>query len=297
MLTLVVVNKSWECDPVLNALLGEGSSPLLRQNWPALRDWPRPRRNPPKGSPAGAPDPDPKPRALFALPNTFVEVWCIADLLEHFPDESRFQSSSERKAERLPLVLQGRTPDLVIAVGTAAFPSSSENLNGAVVAGTTVFAHDGDPGNPSSGWTWTFDTFVRSTLASDAFSRMAAIGAQVLPRLVPTPHAASCQRTFLAQHDVVSLGSVNVTDYKKYGSSDAAALKAFQDAKTGLVAGSLETTHAVIRATLGDRFMFVSGIVDRIGHFDEDIGEIVYAQNFVGAHNAGIALAWMLAAI
>jgi hypothetical protein len=133
------------------------------------------------------------------LPRTVAEVWCISDLLEHFPDEPRFQSSSERKAERLPLVLQGRTPDLVIAVGTAGFPSGSENLNGAVISGTNVFAHEGDPANPCPRWAWTFDTVVRSALPSDVFRAMTAIGAQVQPRLVPTPHAPTSQRAFLAQ--------------------------------------------------------------------------------------------------
>ena len=80
-------------------------------------------------------------------------------------------------------------------------------------------------------------------------------------------------------------------------SSDAATVKAFKDASMGLLPGSLETTHALMRALLGDRFMFISEIVDRYGHFEDDVGEIPYAQNLVGAHNAGIALAWMLPAI
>jgi hypothetical protein len=297
MLVLVVVNKFWECDPLLAALLGEGVPPQIREQWPVIQDWPRARRNPPKGSAPQNPDPSPKPRAVFTLHHTVVEVWCVSDLLEHFPDESRYQSSSERKAERLPLVLQGRAPDLVVAVGTAAFPSSSENLNGSVVVGTHVFAHDGDPSNTYSRWAWTFDTLVKSALPSDAFRTMTAVGAQLQPRLLAAPRAPSSQRVFLAQHDLVSLGSVNVTDYAKYGPSDGAAVKAFRDAKTGLPAGSLETTHAVIRASLGDRFLFVSGIVDRLGHFDDDVGEIAYPQNLVGAHNAGVAIAWMLPAI
>jgi hypothetical protein len=53
MLALVVVNKFWECDPALNALLGDGNPLLLRAHWLLLYDWPRGRRNPPKGLDAG----------------------------------------------------------------------------------------------------------------------------------------------------------------------------------------------------------------------------------------------------
>lgn len=150
-----------------------------------------------------------------------------------------------------------------------------------------------------SRWAWTFDTLVPSALPHDIFAAIAAVAAPVLPRLLSTPRAPGTQRSLVAEHDLVSLGDVNVTDYSKYATADAATLRAFAGAKMGLAAGSLETTHAVIRATLGDRFLFISGIVNRFGRFDEDVGGPGFnsAQNYAGAYNAGVALAWMLPAI
>jgi hypothetical protein len=63
----------------------------------------------------------------------------------------------------------------------------------------------------------------------------------------------------------------------------------------------VETTHGVIRSCTEAPFAFLSGIVDRVGHFEDDVQPLVDAQNFVGAHNAGIVgavvvgrlLAWM----
>jgi hypothetical protein len=293
-LILVVVNKHWECDPVLIALLGEGSAPALRAQWPTLH-WPRLRRNPPKGHPPGAPDPDPTPRATYTLGDVTAEVWCISDLLEHLPDEGKHQSSSQRKAERLPVLLERGQPDLVIAVGTSTVAGPA-NLNGCVVAGTSVFAHNGDPANPNSQWGWTFDTLVQSAVSPEAFASMTNVSAAIVPRLLPTPRAPAAERVLVAHHDHVALATVNVTDYTKYAQADAETLAAFGAATRRATPGSLETTHAVIRATLGDRFVFVSGIVNRLGRFDEDVGGpgVNSSQNFAGAYNTGVCVAWML---
>jgi hypothetical protein len=47
-------------------------------------------------------------------------------------------------------------------------------------------------------------------------------------------------------------------------------------------------------------FVFVSGITDRLGHFDDDVtisAETSYTQNFSAAHNAGLAAVWMIPAL
>lgn len=293
-LILVIVNKHWECDPVLIALLGEGSSPALRAQWPTLH-WPRPRHNPPKGHAPQPPDPGPQPRATYTLGDVSAEVWCISDLLEHLPDEGKHQSSSQRKAERLPVLLERGQPDLVIAVGTATV-AGPDNLNGCVVAGTSVFAHNGDAANPNSQWAWAFDTVVGSSVSPTTFASMTDVSTSVAPRLLPTPRAPAPEGALLARHDHVALATVNVTDYAKYAPADAMTLAAFSAAPAHGRPGSLETTHAVIRATLGDRFVFVSGIVNRLGRFDEDVGGpgINSSQNFAGAYNTGVCVAWML---
>src|SRR5205807_3855517 len=118
------VNKWWEADPVLNALLHAKVRPSTVP-WPSIFNHPRRR---PLETPLRPENMNPVPRAVFLLTNCSIALWCISDLLEHLPDAAKFQSSSQRKAEQLPKVF-ALQPDLVIAVGTAGFPSDT-SMNG-----------------------------------------------------------------------------------------------------------------------------------------------------------------------
>jgi hypothetical protein len=298
---VVVVNKYWECDPIIGVLLSDHAWALNRDRWPTFHTFPHLRTNPPAGE--QPPDPSPRPRMTLTFPHTAVEIWCISDLLEHLPDKSKFQSSSSQKVARLPAIVGAVAPDLVIAAGTAAFPDAAQNHNGSVMVGTKVFLHDGQPGNADSPWVGTFDQVIASDLGVDSFRAITSVAAYVVPRLIPAPNAPSSERSLIAQYEAVAIGNVNVTNYKLYATTDPLAVDAYmaRDSAGNRVnpdpPQSLETTHGIIREQLGSQFLFVSGIVDRFGHFDEDVGTIDYAQNFVGAHNAGIAIAWMLPAI
>src|ERR1700722_2718041 len=105
---LVVINKWWECDPALAAMLNDQTRPPLSP-WPPDLQSTRPR--PPKGS-LPAENQHPTPRATFPYQNFQAEVWCVSDLLEDLPDA--IQSSSSAKALRLPRIFSyGSKPDLV----------------------------------------------------------------------------------------------------------------------------------------------------------------------------------------
>jgi hypothetical protein len=93
---------------------------------------------------------------------------------------------------------------------------------------------------------------------------------------------------------LVSVGVVNVTNYADYDWTDQQALDAFAAAAPGATAGSLETTHGVIRSASDAPFLYVSGYVNGVGQFQQQTAKNTYAQNFAGAHNAGVALAWLL---
>jgi hypothetical protein len=90
------------------------------------------------------------------------------------------------------------------------------------------------------------------------------------------------------------LGVVNITNYDDYVWADARAVEAFKVAASAAQIGSIETTHGVIRSVSPAPFLFVSGITDTEGLFDYQVTPRVYAQNFVAAHNAGLALSWLL---
>ena len=292
---LVIVNKWWECDPVINALLHEKARPKGALGWPLpskLRH-PRPR---PAQEPLPAEDLCPTPRAVYALKNAWVEVWCVSDLLEHMPDKAQYQSSTERKAEHLPRVFLGDAPALVVAVGTAGYPGDAD-VNGCVVVGTGAFIHNGHPGgsNPHSNWTGgPFDTLLPSRVGEAEFARITSFDNKINTRLVPPPNRPAAKLEVMAKADFVSLGTVNVTDYTEYAAKDEETLRAFAEAGAGGAPASLETTHGLIRVQSDAPFLFVSGVPNRVGRFDQEVAPNEYAQNFAAAHNAGVVVAALI---
>lgn len=311
---LVVVNKWWEADAVLYALLSqECRSPALGVPSELAPQRPRPLAHPAVQA---------RPRGVWTLKHTRVELWCISDLLEDLPDVPANQSSTERKAERLPAVIAaGPPPALVIAVGTAGSPLPGR-LNGAVALGTQVFTHDAHPddSNPDSRWhDGPFDTLLASSLSQATFNVWAsALNAQwsdIAKRYWVPPLGAAASGTYhqvqppaawsdaapgrlLADYHHIALGAVNVTDYAEYAWADTLAVQAYkQHGGQPAHAVSLETTHGLIRVQTEAPFLFVSGITDRVGHFDEDVAPRAYAQNAACAHNAGVVLGWLLPAI
>lgn len=247
-------------------------------------------------------DPKPQPRAIFHMSNADAEIWCVSDLLEHLPDQAKFQSSSEVKAKYLPRIFEfAGMPALVIAFGTAGYPELTTQ-NGSVVVGARVFMHNCHPNgqNPDSNWSeGPFDTVLESPIDDRLFNALTVVETSptptVLGRFVVEPLNPSPQSMLFARHDYTAVGSLNVTDYTEYEKTDAASLAAFVKSNNVSLARSLETTHGLICSMAKAPFVFVSGITDRVGHFSEEVAPRTYAQNVVAAHNAGIIIAWMLA--
>ena len=294
---VVVVNKWWECEPVMDVLLHAKSRPA-GLGWPDQLNHPRARpadRLLPPGQPFV------QPRAAWILRNSVVEVWCLGDLLEHLPDQNRFQSSSAQKVQVLPRIFAGRPPALVVAVGTAGYPINADEdpgINGGVVSGRNVFIHNFHPDgeNPDSRWDdGPFDKVIGSKLDSDSFDRLLDVDQEeVLKRYVRPPNRP-VDPILEAGADLISVGVVNVTSYAEYEKSDVAAMDAFRALKSPAKPVSLETTHGLIRLAAGDApFLFVSGITDRVGFFAEEVTPNEYAQNFACSHNMGVVVAWMI---
>jgi hypothetical protein len=296
---LVVVNKWWEVDPVLYSLLNEYEREEgMKCHWPILNRHPRPRSNPMTPT---APNPA-TPRALFNFDWGEVEIWCVSDLLDHFPDKPCWQSSAERKAERLPEVLQRDNVRLVIAVGTAS-AGGTDSINGCVVIGTKCFLHNSKPGgkNPDSDWQGgPFDQVIDSEITGGDFTNVMPqeednfILQKVKLKFLPAPLAPATEPRIITNYNAVALGNLNVTDYGEYEQTDEETIKKFSETSRNGSVGSLDTTHGLVRVLGSGRFLYLSGIVDRLGHFKEDVAPRQYAQNTAGAHNAGVALAWLI---
>lgn len=154
--------------------------------------------------------------------------------------------------------------------------------------------------NPDSNWqVGPFDQIITSKVDGAAFSAFTNIETtdtkpSVIDRFIIPPMNAAGRGVFLAGHDYVALGAVNVTNYKEYSQTDEATLNAYNRTNDPTAAKSLETTHGLIRVQSDAPFMFISGITDRVGHFDDEVGVRPYAQNTASSHNAGVVLAWML---
>lgn len=243
----------------------------------------------------------PIPRATFAYKNFSAEVWCVSDLLDGLSAD--VQSSSTQKAKRLPAIFAyGNQPGLVIAVGTASTPSIAVNRNGGVAVGTSVFMHDGYPndGNPASNLkSDDFDQLIESSISSATFDKLQSMDTvSALNRFLPVPLNPSVSVGISMELGDVALGTINVTNPADYAAKDPLTIQAFQSLGPKAIPVSLETTHGLIRANAGNSpFLFVSGIVNRFQQFGTDVAPRQDVQNTVGAHNAGVVVAWMLSSL
>ena len=313
---LIVVNKYWECDPVCWVLTNKYLNDQCKIDVKfatTYKSGTYPSYGPVK-PPAAIQS---VPRMLFETDTRIIELWCISDLLSNSPGE--LQSSSEEKMKLLPIIFgylnggQRLEVELVIAVGTAsAGPSlainpafKTDNINGSVVIGGKVFLHNGWDTDSKSDfkcddcWGKLFSSgpndFLKDLQGTD-FSPYEQL--LLCPPINPSP----LKQHIYAHENYTGLGDVNVTDYTKYAQRDRETGDEFFAKYPGDVDGmSLETTHCLIYLTAkafnknqAPPFLFVSGIVDRYTMFNSDVAPKVYAQNVSGAHNAGVAVAYIV---
>jgi hypothetical protein len=291
MRIVVVINKWWECEPAIAAMLNANACPQnVAAPWPNLLNSPLQR---------GKTDVVLRPRAVFSYANFVVEVWCISDLLNDVT-VAACQSSSSLKAERLPRIFAEKpTPDLVIAVGTASTAAEAPNRNGGVAIGTAVFLHDAHPGgeNPQSTWEGPFDKLISSSITSKLFDQLASFDAgSALLHFLPMKRSSSDAPIVTVGFTDVALGTMNVTNYGDYKFKDPETVAAFAGSGHTERPVSVETTHGLIRLSCPEApFLFLSTITDRLTYFDADVSAVPMndPQNTAAAYNAGVTLRWM----
>lgn len=290
---VLIANKNWEVEPILSALLNYRMRPNELPNPDVL--------NYPWKLPAGSA----QPRAMWnSFQGCAIELWCVQDIM----DAAWNPSSSEGKNACLPRIFNYKVEkaDLVLALGTAGYGSETENNNGCVVVGSNIFIHNFHPngGNPNSKWDdpVNFEKLLGSTIPATFFDLFDAnltssVGQRLLrPFLNPPPNIQ-----VLNSGDFLGLSTVNITDYRDYATADQIGLAAIAAAGINSKVGSVETTHGVIRLQSDAPFVFMSGITDRAGHFDDDVNGVdsngnkkTEAQNFTASFNIGVCLAWLM---
>jgi hypothetical protein len=311
---LIIANKDWEANALMQVLLEPKACPD-NLPWPGKLGHPLPPQGDSKR---------PKPRAVYQFHEAYayieetrevrVEVWCLQDAMS--PAVS--SSSTKEKDEVLSVILYGRKsdievakdPDFVVAFGTAAFPGET-SYNGCVFVGANTFIHNpyrnDEPRNESHWYGEGSGRLIKaSTKSAELFNPIhgvfdESLKSQIESRFIPPPMNPARKQIVAAAANYTAVGVVNITNYDDYAWGDEEALRAFEDAcksrRERPPVGSVETTHGIIRqvSDLCDApFIFISGITDRIGHFNMEVAPRVYAQNFVCAHNAGVVTAWLM---
>jgi hypothetical protein len=295
---LVIANKGWEADPLVSVCLNPKLSP------PGIFDW-TPGDAGLFSTPITGARPDgvaPTPRCSCTTDDTCIEVWCIEDWMG-----AANHSNSKVKVEAvLPAIFAaGKGPDFVLAFGTASFPDSS-TANGCVVVGSSAYLfnpyRDPPPGlthNGKDDWDdpQRVGHLLTSTIGNSLVGTLSANPDLRLPidvRLCPAPTNAAITPVLLPAASYVALSEINITNYDDYAWTDRLAFTSFCEANPTDPVGSIETTHGLIRIMSDAPFIFVSGITDRLGYFTQDLGPRTVAQNFLAAHNGGIAALWIL---
>ena len=296
---LIIINKWWECEPFLYAILNHFVFEPAIPRIPSVINYPHFR---PDLNNLPEEENDAKPRLAFTnkQKERKIEIFCISDLLEHLPDEAKFQSSSELKAKYLPKIFKDKNPSLVIAAGTAGFPSIwSENSS--VVIGTKIFMHNFHPNGENQDSNWQngpFDKILPSSIKKDFFDEiiedLLGFTKKLSQRFFITPLNPSITPKIIANYEGVGLNSINVTDYKEYEKADNSTMESFIKNASSFTPLSLETTHGIIRSQSESPFIFISGITDRVGYFAEEVTPRKYSQNSIAAHNIGITVSRLI---
>lgn len=134
---LIIANKSWEAEPILNALLNVKFRPAGLTN-PDTLDYPR-KKNQGEAF----------PNATWNIDDKRVELWCVEHIMTPCPDIKTFPgyySSSAQKNIDLPKIFNYSTDEisLVIAFGTAGYPVGISK-NGSIIIGSNVFIYNTHP--------------------------------------------------------------------------------------------------------------------------------------------------------
>lgn len=299
---LVIADKNWEADPLVAVL----TNPKLRPK-SALDIW-APGRAGLFTTPASAPRPQGGPTRRIGIDlstaggkiEASVEVYCVEDWM------GPRRGTKAKIKHALPGILKaaGAKPDFVVAFGTASFPDTT-SYNGCVVAGTNAYLFNPYRHPPTgvahdTSHDWDSRAKVGHLLTSAAGAKF--LGAlktdttvlQFVSLLMSPVPCNPAEPAVIAAANYIALGDINITNYDDFAWADAAAFEQCRKDNPSHPVGSVETTHGLIRLMTDAPFLFLSGITNRLGYFDQEQATNSISQNNIAAHNAGLVLAWLL---
>ena len=165
-----------------------------------------------------------------------MELWCVQDIMEiSNPADTELYSSSEIKKDSLYKIFDSdsKKPDLLLALGTAAFGVEAQNNNGCVVTGPNIFIHNFHPNgeNPKSKWDDPrFEQLISSSIEDEYFSLLDSSAISFIEsRLLKPFNNPSATIQVLSGKDYLALSSVNITNYADYATSDQEGLNVIKN--------------------------------------------------------------------
>lgn len=234
------------------------------------------------------------PRIVGELSGIRLEVRCIEDLVGRDPNSS--SSCHKQKVLCEAAGCGDFEGALVVAFGTCASPLPQSAGN--VVVGSDVFVFDARDSSDSGEYA-ELGEHVDSVVASEmgrkilASSDIQATLTEIPSRFVVPPNSPSNNPTVIADLDQVALSVVNVLDNRLYHKYDSLALERFTSKALPGEIRSVETTHGLIRLSIDQPFLFVSGVTNQLGRFEEEFSSPQYPQAFAASHNAAVTLSWL----
>lgn len=278
---LIVVNKSWECEPFLEAFKTYcNKEPFVEA---AL-----PEKDRDSGYMASC-------RAEFHLDNYDVIVRCIQYLMD---DPLKGKSNSEEKYRVLPGYIAADMPDLVLSVSTAESTPDIQNtaggsINGCVVVGGQYFMYDAGYLDSKTQSHLTFPTqYNLCSYDESLFKIFESMDEKVFDNFKKPIHHCAEKLRVLASPSFGCVGVVNVENYTVYKQADPTAYEAYPFDKAKYPPVSIETTHGIVRMSTPKDIsvIFISPITDRYKCFDEDVDK-EHKQNYACSYNSGVAAA------
>lgn len=311
---IIVINKNWEADAALTAILNpdfHADLPdVLKGFWKAmLKDYFANIKLGDCDFPHTREQGDSRPSAIFKKGDTQLELWCLNNIMTPAPAgaDTYYYSYSGQKAKDLVKIIDYSTDPInfVAAFGTAGVPSEVTK-NGSVVIGSGIFPYNA--GKAAKEWAFDcpdFGKLVNSSVSNDLFDKInIGVNSIALKQYFETstltpPQNPSNVFQIIADKNIVAVGDMNTSSYLDFGTNDKAALNQFNNFKKtnslDLSAYSIETTHGIIREVLRcENFIFISAITDRYRYFDGEVTPKVRAQNFSAAFNGGVFLNWFI---
>jgi hypothetical protein len=190
---------------------------------------------------------------------------------------------------------------VAVAFGTSAF-ADQQSYDGCVIVGANYFnyspfvAADGIPGFWDDASLSQFKDNTSQRINQQAFSALKdPLRLQIESRFLRPPVDSAETPYLIVSPGYTAISDVNVANADDYAWADRQALAEFAKAQPRKLVGSIETTHGVIAESVQhDQFLFFSAIANRLGYFNMEAAPRNYAQDFAVAHNAALALAWLL---